>query len=82
MNKVLFSSNKENWETPLELFEKLDQEFNFTIDVCADSNNNKCKRYYSKEQNGLLKDWTNEVVWCNPPYGRKIRRMGKKSSRK
>lgn len=62
MNKVLFSSNKENWETPLELFEKLDQEFNFTIDVCADSNNNKCKRYYSKEQNGLLKDWTNEVV--------------------
>lgn len=68
MNKILFSSNKRNWETPQWLFEKLDQEFNFTIDVCADSTNNKCKRYYTELDNALTQDWNNEVVWCNPPY--------------
>lgn len=29
------------------------------------------KKYFTKEQNGLLQDWTGETVFCNPPYGRK-----------
>ena len=80
MNKILFSSNKENWETPQELFEKLDQEFNFTIDVCADLTNNKCQKYYTELDNGLIQDWMGETVWCNPPYGRKIGEWVKKAS--
>lgn len=79
MNKILFSSNKDDWETPHELFNKLDQEFHFTIDVCANYDNKKCNRYYSKKDNGLLQDWTNETVWCNPPYGRKISEWVKKA---
>lgn len=35
MNKVLFSSKKEDWETPNKLFEELDREFHFTLDACA-----------------------------------------------
>ena len=72
MNKVLFSSKKEDWETPIELFNKLDQEFHFTLDPCADEYNHKCKRYYTIQDNGLSKSWKDEVVYCNPPYGRKI----------
>lgn len=68
MNKILFSSQKENWETPQWLFDKLDQEFRFTIDVCADITNNKCNRYYTELDNALIQDWSNETVWCNPPY--------------
>lgn len=79
MNKILFSSNKDDWETPLELFNELDQEFHFTIDVCANYDNKKCNRYYSKKDNGLLQDWTKETVWCNPPYGRKISEWVKKA---
>lgn len=79
MNEILFSSNKEDWETPQELFNELDQEFNFTIDVCADNRNKKCKRFYTKEENGLLQNWNNEIVWCNPPYGRKIGEWVKKA---
>ena len=76
MNKVLFSSNKEDWETPQDLFNKLDQEFNFTIDVASSEENHKCNKYYTDKENGLIQDWSKETVWCNPPYRKKYRRMG------
>ncbi len=72
MNKVLFSSKSIEWETPIDLFNELDREFHFTLDVCADNNNHKCNKYFTKEENGLVQDWSNEVVFCNPPYGREI----------
>jgi site-specific DNA-methyltransferase (adenine-specific) len=81
MDKVLFSSNKEDWETPIDFFNKLDQEFHFSIDVASNSKNHKCERYYTEKENGLLQDWTNEVVWCNPPYGRKIGDWVEKASK-
>lgn len=67
-----FSSLAEDWETPQDLFDKLDDEFLFTLDVCAKPENSKCKRFFSKEQNGLNQDWGNDTVWCNPPYGKGI----------
>lgn len=72
MNKVLFSSNKEDWETPQELFNELDNEFHFTLDPCADEINHKCDRYYTVQDDGLKQDWRGQTVFCNPPYGRKI----------
>lgn len=68
MNKVLFSSKSDEWETPQDLFDELNKEFNFTLDVCATEINAKCKKYYTKEDNGLFKSWFNEIVFCNPPY--------------
>jgi DNA N-6-adenine-methyltransferase (Dam) len=32
--------------TPWKLFKELDAEFQFTVDVAADSSNTKCDRYY------------------------------------
>lgn len=41
----------------------------FTLDPCANSENHKCEKYITKEQNGLLTDWGGgERVFCNPPY--------------
>ena len=40
--------------------------------------NHKCQKYYTEKENGLAQDWTNEVVWCNPPYGREIGKWIKK----
>lgn len=34
------------WETPQQLFDELDKEFKFIIDLCADRNNHKCE-YWS-----------------------------------
>lgn len=72
MDKVLFSSKKEDWETPPELFAKLDKEFHFTLDPCATKQNAKCKKYYTKKQNGLVQDWSGHRVFMNPPYGRHV----------
>nr|DAP69524.1 MAG TPA: DNA N-6-adenine-methyltransferase [Caudoviricetes sp.] len=72
MNKeVMFSSKTEMWETPQELFEELNNEFHFALDVCATAENAKCEKYYTPEIDGLSQPW-NGTVWCNPPYGRQI----------
>lgn len=68
---VMFSSATDNWSTPQDFFDKLNDEFHFTLDVCADENNHKCEHYYTKEIDGLSRPWVG-TVWCNPPYGRKI----------
>ena len=68
---VMFSSKSDLWETPQDLFDKLDAEFRFTLDVCALPENAKCPKYYTPEQDGLSQPWTG-VVWCNPPYGRDV----------
>lgn len=67
----LFTSNTDQWSTPQDFFDKLNDEFHFDLDVCADDTNHKCDRYYTKEQDGLTQEWTG-FVWCNPPYGREI----------
>ena len=71
LNEALFSSKKEEWETPQALFDELNEEFHFDVDVCALPENAKCDRYYTPEIDGLKQDWRG-VCWCNPPYGRKI----------
>lgn len=72
MNKVLFSSDNDVWATPQNLFDELDQEFNFTLDPCALPDNAKCAKYYTPAEDGLAQSWGGEQVFCNPPYGRKI----------
>jgi phage N-6-adenine-methyltransferase len=60
------------WPTPQWLYDTLDQEFGFTLDVCATAENAKCERHYNADEDGLTKSWRDEVVWMNPPYGRAI----------
>lgn len=66
MNHALFSTGKNDWETPPEFFAALDAEFHFTLDACATSDNAKCARYYTPDENGLSQNWSKETVWCNP----------------
>src|SRR3990167_9654208 len=59
------------WSTPRSLVAALDEEFHFTCDVCATSQNAVCACYYTKADDGLAQSWTG-VCWMNPPYGREI----------
>src|SRR2546423_3720460 len=70
--KVHFMSETDEWATPQFLFDALNAEFGFTLDPCANSDNAKCKRFYTKAEDGLHQDWTDEVVFMNPPYGRAL----------
>ena len=80
INKSLFSSSSEEWETPEDLFNLLNKEFDFTLDPCATKENTKCEKYFTKQQNGLNQNWDGERVFMNPPYGRKIGLWMKKAA--
>jgi len=69
-NELMFSTGKDDWETPQDFFNKINEEFHFTLDVCANSTNHKVDKYYSEDEDGLSKNWSGEVCWCNPPYSR------------
>lgn len=71
-SKQLFTSNKQDWETPQKLFDELDKEFNFELDAAASATNAKCKNYYSEEQDSLKQDWSLFLsIFVNPPYENK-----------
>lgn len=65
---ALFSTGKDDWETPQDFFEKLDAEFHFTLDACATPDNAKHPHFFTEKEDGLSQDWIRETVWCNPPY--------------
>jgi len=68
---VHFSSDCGAWETPQWLFDALDDEFHFDLDVCADPTNAKCSQYFTPEQDGLRQPWRG-ACYMNPPYGTEI----------
>jgi phage N-6-adenine-methyltransferase len=75
---VHFSSATNEWATPQDFFDKLMETYCFTLDVCATAENAKCADFYTKEDNGLTKDWMGRC-WMNPPYGRDIKYWVKKA---
>jgi len=72
LSRVVYSSEKTDWETPQELFDELDAEFHFTLDAAATAENALCDRYYTEADDGLSQCWDGEIVFCNPPYGSRI----------
>lgn len=69
------------WGTPKDLFDTLNAEFDFTLDVAASDHNAKCKKYFTKEINGLNQSWSGERCFMNPPYGRGLDRWVSKAWR-
>lgn len=53
--------------TPPEVFDPLNERFDFTLDAAASAHNAKCERYHTIEDDGLTCEWRGRV-WCNPPY--------------
>ena len=64
---VHFSSDKQTWETPQDLFDRLNDIFNFNLDACAEDDTAKVKKYFTIDDDALIQDWIGSV-WCNPPY--------------
>ena len=54
---VMFSSKSMEWATPQDFFDRLNDEFHFTLDPCADDHNHKCDTYYTEKENGLEQCW-------------------------
>lgn len=54
---LMFSSATDQWATPQDFFDRLNEEFHFTLDVAADKTNHKCERYYDEQIDGLSQPW-------------------------
>ena len=76
---VHFSSKSNEWYTPQYLFDELNEKYQFTLDPCASHENAKCDKYFTIEDDGLTKDWSKDIVFMNPPYGRNIKHWIKKA---
>ena len=80
------TSKTPEWETPQDFFDKLNDEFGFSLDVCATSENKKCVFFFDKDTDGLSVSWKHPIMalecwkWMNPPYGREISKWIKKAS--
>jgi site-specific DNA-methyltransferase (adenine-specific) len=75
----MFSSKTGQWETPQGLFDKLDEEFHFTLDPCADASNHKCDKYFTIEDNGLDQNWGGTQCFAILPMGIKKLVCGQRS---
>lgn len=54
---VMYSSNRDDWETPQALFDKLNDRYHFTLDAAASHANAKCVKHYTLENSGLNHSW-------------------------
>lgn len=72
--KGIFSSASNEWSTPQWLYDQLNAEFHFKVDVCATPENAKHKRYFTEKDDGLKQQWhkVGGACWMNPPYGRQV----------
>lgn len=71
-------SDKDLWRTPQALFDALDEEFKFGVDVCATRENSLCDIFIDQELDALKTSWrtphdwegknTVESAFINPPY--------------
>lgn len=78
-NDGRWHSRGSDWATPKELYEELDKEFHFTLDVCASDWNTKHKNYFTEKDDALAKDWGNNICFMNPPYGKVLNDWMKKA---
>ncbi len=76
MNPALHSHETGNWRTPLHLYRQLDEELSFNCDPCPFQG--KVGPLFGED--GLHGTWKGKRVFCNPPYGPKIRDFLAKAS--
>ena len=76
---VHFSSETDQWSTPQDLFDRLNERWRFDLDVCAEASNAKCAQFFTEREDGLAQPWAPFTCWMNPPYGRVIKHWIRKA---
>lgn len=76
-NELMFSSGKDDYETPDDLFNKYDATYHFVLDAAANTVNHKTPEWLGPgglEEDALSVEWKPWLkkgnVWLNPPYSR------------
>jgi len=84
------TSNDDTWTTPRDYFDKVNAEFNFTLDAAALSSSTLVPdNWYGPDhpdqsrRDALVRDWVEDStgsIWLNPPYGRVIKDWMRKAN--
>ncbi len=76
MDKVLHSSKKQDWQTPVEVLDLVREVHPIGLDPCASSykKSHFAAVNFTKEDDGLSRRWCeylddDDQVFINPPYG-------------
>jgi phage N-6-adenine-methyltransferase len=77
VSDIMFSSGKDDWQTPPELFMPLHQRLHFVADMAANRSNALLPQWYGPGspygEDALSIAWPRDGwVWCNPPYSRQL----------
>lgn len=68
LQNVHFTSNSDEWMTPIKFMEVLEERFGkFTLDPCCTKASAKGSNYMTEKMDGLSLDWWGNV-YMNPPY--------------
>lgn len=81
-NCLSFSCSKsmKYLRTPVDIWEELIKEFDFTLDACASDENHLLPKYYTAENDALSHDWTGEVAYIHPLFDSKIGKFVEKAA--
>ena len=76
---IHFSTGKDDWQTPQDLYDALDAEFQFSVDAACDSKSCRCEFGIAHDLglDALTLDWYeysksfySQSFFLNPPYSR------------
>lgn len=72
-----FSSAKQDWRSPQDLFDRYNAQYHFVLDAAADHSNHLCKRWFGpggEHEDALSVTWPLHAgnIWLNPPYSRTL----------
>ena len=65
---------RDDWETPQELWNKLNKQYKFNVDCCATKENAKCNYFSSNLVSEFLYPINEKILygmcWMNPPFSK------------
>lgn len=64
--------DRDEWQTPQELWDKLNKQYKFTFDCCANDPNSKCLTYSSDFKITQKSFCDNFICWMNPPFSKAL----------
>lgn len=78
------TTDTDDWQVDNETFQKINQKYNFTLDLFASNRNTKCRKFYSNFYclgtfgiDAFSHSWNDEVAWICPPI-REVTRIVKR----
>jgi len=67
------NESRDLWRTEQKLWEKLNKQYGFKFDCCANKINTKCNDYSNNFEEINLIDLVDKVCWMNPPFSNAYR---------